>query len=107
MNNQCFSARLYQFLEVFLHRNRTELTRALSAKTSLSTSGFPYISQSAFSLFLRGVPHLFVDGKELLEWLQKVDDALQHQHPFQRIELASLKRAIHVLRNVVFSAAIC
>ena len=107
MIHQSFSARLYQFLEAFPHRNRTELTRALSAKTSLSTSGFPYISQSAFSLFLKEVPHLFSDGKELLEWLAKVEDGLKQEHPFQRMELASLKRAIHVLRNVVFSAAIC
>ena len=105
--SQSFSARLYQFLESYAHPQRTELTRALSAKTSVSTSGFPYISQSSFALFLNEVPHLFTQGNELLVWLHKVEEGLQHEHPFQRAEVSSLKNAIFVLRNIVFSAAIC
>ena len=102
-----FSSRVYQFLEAYPHPHKTELTRVLTSKTSLSTSGFPYISQSSFQLFLQEVPHLFVHGRDLLIWLTNLEEGLKHSNPFQKNELASLQRAIFVLRNVVQSAGIC
>ncbi|MCI0603883.1 hypothetical protein L0156_12830 [bacterium] len=102
-----FSKRVYQFLEAYPHAHRTELTRVLASKTSLSTSGFPYISQSSFQLFLQEVPHLFAYGKDLLDWLANLEEGLKHSHPFQKSENISLQKAIFVLRNVVQSAGIC
>ncbi len=104
---ESFSNRLYQFLDAYPHPHKTELCRALTAKTSLSTSGFPYISQNSFTLFLKGVPHLFIYGSELLQWLALVEESLKHAHNFHENELASVRKAIFVLRNIVFSTAIC
>ncbi len=102
-----FSNRVYQYLEAYPHPHKTELTRVLTSKTSLSTSGFPYISQSSFELFLQEIPHLFVYGRDLLNWLAHLEEGLQHSNPFQKSEVTSLQKAIFVLRNVVYSASIC
>src|SRR5687768_15854559 len=103
---ESFSNRLYHFLSNYPHPHNTELTRALSAKTSVSSSGFPYISQGSFALFLKEVPHLFLHGSKLLEWLNLVEEGLDRAQSFHKNELASIRRAIFVLRNIVFSGAI-
>jgi hypothetical protein len=105
--NDSFTGRVYHFLEQYPHGQRTELARILSAKTSVSTSGFPYISQTSFALFLQEVPHLFTHGNHLVEWLTTIEQGLEESKQFSQKEIASINRAIFVLRHVVFSAAIC
>jgi hypothetical protein len=104
---ESFSNRVYKFLENFPHSFNTELTRVLTAKTSVSTSGYPYISHGAFSLFLSEVPHLFIHGRDLLEWLVRVEAGLNHTDVFRENEVVSIRRCIFVLRNIVYSAGIC
>src|SRR4029079_3319617 len=103
---ESFSSRLYHFLEDYPHPFRTELTGVLTAKTSLSTSGFPYISQNSFNMFLQGIPHLFQQGNQLLIWLAILQTAIQDSPPFSQKERSSLKKSIAVLKNIVHSAAI-
>jgi hypothetical protein len=104
---ESFSNRVYKFLENFPHPYTTELSRALAAKTSVSTSGYPYISHSAFSLFLSEVPHLFIHGRDLLDWLARLEEGLKHTTIFRENELVSIRRCTSVLRNIVFSAGVC
>jgi hypothetical protein len=104
---ESFSNRVYQFLESFPHPFHTELTRVLTAKTSVSTSGYPYISHSAFSVFLSDVPHLFTHGRDLLSWLARLEEGLSYTGTFRDNELVSIRRSISVLRNIVYSAGVC
>lgn len=99
--------RLVQFLEPFPHPSQEALATILSGKTSLSTTGFPFIAESSFRIFLNEVPHLFQAGTKLLQWTDSVDLALQSETPFSRREKESIDRALKVLRNVIFSASIC
>jgi hypothetical protein len=104
---ESFSSRLYRFLDAHPHPFRTELTGVLTAKTSLSTSGFPYISQGSFNMFLQGIPHLFQQGNQLLVWLGNLQTAIPDGNQFLQKERSSLKKSIAVLKNIVHSAAIC
>jgi hypothetical protein len=105
--SESFSSRFYHFLEAYPHPFRAELTGVLTAKTSLSTSGFPYISQSSFNMFLQGIPHLFQEGNQLLSWLTALQTAIQDAPPFSQKERSSLKKSIAVLKNIVQTAGIC
>jgi hypothetical protein len=99
--------RLVQFWEPFPHSSLDALATILSGKTSLSSSGFPYLAESSFRTFLQEVPHLFQDGSRLLQWCDSVESALKAEAPFSRRERESIERALKVLRNVIFSASIC
>src|SRR5262249_39556598 len=74
-----FQQRVEDFLQRFPHPYLAALNEVLGGKTSVSTSGFPYISQPSFRAFLQNVPHLFQDGQALLHWLSKVEGALQQE----------------------------
>lgn len=71
------------------------LETILEGKTFLSSSGFPCIAESSFSLFLKNVPHLFKNGLSILQWLDQ-----------QPIEGASQERAKKVLTTIVNTAAV-
>lgn len=89
------------------HPRRSYLLRLLTGRTSLSSSGFPYISERSFRLFLAHVPHLFADGNSLLSWLTRVESRVEKTREFSQNERESFLRALQVLRTVVHSAAIC
>jgi hypothetical protein len=102
-----FRDRLAEFLQPFEHPSIDALATILAAKTSFSSSGFPYISESSFHIFLSDVPHLFVDGQRLLEWIARVEAELEGAKHFAGWQRQSVGRALKVLRNVVYSAAVC
>jgi hypothetical protein len=104
---QTFAARVNQFLGDLRHPNHSDLIKILAGKTSISSTGFPYISENSFQQFMQSVPHLFRDGNSLLSWLKKVEDRCSDKREFSEFEIESLQRAVRVLRNIVHSASIC
>ena len=71
------------------------LNKIIKSETSLSTSGYPYISHDSFQLFLNHVPHLFQRGSMVLSYL----DSFTAQSE-------SEERALTVLRQIILTAAI-
>lgn len=81
------------------------LLEILSGSTGLSTGGYPFIGVKAYNRFLNSVPHLFLKGKELIDWIISVEQTLSARglttEPFK-----SVSQSLSVLKNMVFSAAI-
>ena len=81
------------------------LVEILSGPTGLSTGGYPYMGGKAYGQFLNGVPHLFLKGRKIIEWIA----LLERELPSVRLiakQLDSVKRSLAVLRNMVFSAGV-
>lgn len=78
----------------------------LAGQTSLTRSGFPYISESSFNSFISDIPHLFSHGQELLSWLNCVRRLVDHLRIFSESERSSFNRAYKVLQNIIFSASV-
>lgn len=89
------------------HPKRSYLLQILTGRTSLSSSGFPYISERSFRLFLTHIPHLFADGYSLLSWLSKIETRADKTKEFLHTERESFLRAVQVLRTIIYSAAVC
>ncbi len=89
------------------HPKRHFLIRILTGKTTFSSTGFPYISQGSFRLFLEHVPHLFRDGEALLIWIRRAERRLHSRNQFSESERRQILRALQVLRNIVYSASVC
>lgn len=89
------------------HPKRSYLLQILTGRTSLSSSGFPYISERSFRLFLNHIPHLFADGNSLLTWLAKAEKPAEKTKEFSQTERESFLRSLQVLRTVIYSAAVC
>ncbi len=107
MSESSVESRVFDFLQLYPHPKSRVLGEVLTARTGLSSSGYPFISQSSFRLFLEKVPHLFQAAHILLGWLSAVEGGLSESSLFNEKEIVSVKRAIFVIRNVVFSAAVC
>jgi len=88
------------------HQSSDQLLEILAEPTGLTSSGFPYISDRAFRLFLRDVPHLFKDGQETLTWLNCAERLVHRIKIFVPDELKSLERSFKVLKNVIGSASV-
>ena len=52
------------------HPQAQILIDVVTGETNVSSSGFPYISDTSFHAFIQKVPHLFRHGKDALEWLR-------------------------------------
>jgi len=78
----------------------------LGGETSVSTAGFPYLSDASFRLFKDRVPHLFRDGLELLRWLGALSERLGTMEDVSAQGRTSMERAIRVLRTMVFTASV-
>src|SRR5262249_21003158 len=102
-----FRSRLAALLQNDAHLAKAALIHVLTAKTSISSSGYPYISENSFRLFLQQFPHLFKAGERLLVWLARIEVRLQRAKHFSVAEVESVQRAVKVLHNIVQSAAIC
>ncbi|HEY7159770.1 MAG TPA: hypothetical protein VH815_00860, partial [Acidobacteriota bacterium] len=89
------------------HPGRSYLLQILTGRTSLSSSGFPYISERSFRLLLMHIPHLFSDGLTLLNWLSRVEPRVEKTKELSQTERESFLRAVQVLRTIIFSAAVC
>src|SRR5262245_45331899 len=87
------------------HPRAEVLKEIVLGATNVSSSGFPYISDTSFHLFIEKMPHLFRHGNDILKWLR----AFQEQLPSMALssdESASAKRAIKVLSTVLFTAGV-
>ncbi len=88
------------------HPQSELLIEIVCGETQISSAGFPYISDRSFRLFIGHIPHLFQEGQAILSWLRLLDGELSAAGiPAQR-ELESLRRAIKVLRTIVFTAGV-
>ena len=74
---------------------KNTIEEVINSDTQVSSLGYPFISDSSFQIFLKGVPHLFTYGQTVLEHLDKME--LQNE---------SQERARKVLKQVVLTAAI-
>ncbi|MEZ4743299.1 MAG: hypothetical protein R3B45_12780 [Bdellovibrionota bacterium] len=92
-----------EFLAKNPHPQADVLIRILSSKTGLSTTGYPFIEESAFGSFLQKVPHLFSNGLNLLHWLEKLSGSLENE---RTDEVESFLRAIKVVKTVILTAVI-
>ncbi len=102
-----FLSRAAKIVNDVPHAKRSYLLQILTGRTSLSSSGFPYISERSFRLFLTHIPHLFADSNSLLTWLAKAEKRAEKTKEFSQIERESFLRALQVLRTIIYSAAVC
>src|SRR5262245_1991670 len=105
--NPSFLSRAGKVLSDFPHPRRSYLLQILTGRTSVSSTGFPYISERSFRLFLTHIPHLFADGNRLLSWLAKVEKRIEKTKQCSQNEQESFLRALQVLRTIIYSAAVC
>jgi hypothetical protein len=82
------------------------LSVVLGGETSVSSAGFPYISDSSFRLAADRIPHLFVDAAGLLAWLEEFQQCFERAGGLSAEDRASVGRAAKVLQNMVLTAAI-
>lgn len=78
----------------------------LAGFTSENKEGFPILSEESFFTVLDEVPHLFVNG--WLNWtvIQNYKKILPNMIGFSSKEKTSLQRALKVVENLIFTAAI-
>ena len=88
------------------HSESNSLIEIVTGETHLSTSGYPYISDQAFCLFRDRIPHLFGRGQSILGWLRALADELVQIDGVDEDALESVRRAIKVLRTVVYTAGV-
>lgn len=78
----------------------------LGGETSVSSAGYPYLSDASFRLFKERVPHLFGEGLELLRWLDALSDRLGDAGEIGDEGRRSVERAVRVVRTMVFTAGV-
>lgn len=88
------------------HPQAGPLVEIVTGETGLSSSGFPYLSDRSFRLFVQRVPHLFADGQTVLDWLDALGRELDVVEGVGQDALASARRALKVLQTVVFTAGV-
>jgi hypothetical protein len=81
------------------------LINIVTGETMLSDAGFPQISDKSFRSFIQHTPHLFTDGLSILEWLDQLS-AVINEFELEDEARDSVKRAIKVLQNIVYTAAV-
>ncbi|CAM2068460.1 hypothetical protein SCOR_24025 [Sulfidibacter corallicola] len=98
--------RLDQVPEIGVHPQAECLKRIVAGQTSMTSKGFPYISEESFQTFVCRVPHLFSNGLAILKW---VDGVLHHVRGWEDLEPCSRDsalRALKVIQNMVYTASI-
>lgn len=73
------------------------LQELIKLPTGLTSAGFPFLPREGWLLLRDRIPHLFGHGQNLLDAV----DALEQQEPDE-----NARRALQVVRQVVFTAAI-
>jgi hypothetical protein len=97
-----------KFFEKNNHPHQDILAEVLSGQTVLSSSGYPYIAEDAFSSFLDHVPHLFQNGLDLLLWLDRLKTWLEtdSHKEISGEQKSSFLRSVKVIKTVVLTASI-
>jgi hypothetical protein len=85
---------------IIAHPKYSFLIDIILGETNVSSSGFPYISEKNFRIFLQNIPHLFIEGQLLLEWLNEVEKL------FGKNGNESVKRSIKVIRTIILTASV-
>src|SRR5262245_19223536 len=88
------------------HPQTELLAEIVLGETNVSSSGFPYISDKSFNLFIQRIPHLFRRGDGILKWLDVLKDHLAEIKSLSAEQTASINRAIQVLHTVIFTAGV-
>ena len=88
------------------HPSRVQLAVVLGGETSVSSGGYPFLSEAGFRVFVDEVPHLFAAGQANLDWLAAFELAFPSWEGFSEVERASVSRAVRVLRTMVFTAGV-
>lgn len=88
------------------HPNAQHLMEIVCGETDISSAGYPYISDHSFRILIDRVPHLYQDGAAILRWVRALELELEGKQDIPRDSLASMERAIRVLRSVVRRAGI-
>ncbi|MBO1320569.1 hypothetical protein [Acanthopleuribacter pedis] len=92
------------------HHPCSEKLKAVTAgPTSLTSAGFPYIDEASFQWFICKVPHLFTDGLLILDWVDRCKEVVKNALAAEQIsgeDVDSAQRALKVIQNMVFTAAI-
>ena len=99
-----FAARVRRHQGLGRHPYVEQLLDVLVGKTSLTRSGFPFISDATFLGFVRRVPHLFLDGLAVLRWAEGVAPLVAEIEDEET--RLSVERALKVLRTMVQTAAV-
>ena len=87
-----------------VHPQAHHLLHVIQEKTYLTKNKYPYISETAFIRFIHKIPHLFTEGLGVLRWLHRLEPQLQSISGSDH--LASIDRAIFVIRSMVLTAAV-
>jgi hypothetical protein len=88
------------------HPQTEQLIDIVCGETNISSSGFPYVSDKSFYIFIQKIPHLFLHGATTLEWLRALNDQLPSTPALSENDTESIRRAVNVLRTVVFTAGV-
>ncbi len=98
--------RILRIDELSAHPQAEQLIEIVTGETDISSAGFPYISDHSFRLLTGQVPHLFRDGQAILDWTSSLENALTARSELAPADLESIRRAIKILRTVVFTAGV-
>ena len=88
------------------HPQSEFLIEIITGETSISSAGFPYISDRSFRIFIEKIPHLFDRGQAILSWLRVLEGELVRIRISSQEERESLERATKVLHTVVLTAGV-
>lgn len=88
------------------HPAHATLVRILTGNTALTSAGYPFICEDSFHAFTETVPHLFQDGSQILDWVTEAEACVSALDNLAPAAQDSLTRAIKVVRNMVFTAAV-
>ena len=80
------------------------LAEVIAGPSNLSSTGFPFIVERSFHLFVERVPHLFRDGQRILDWMERLEKVLASFADLSEHEQTSLARTSKVIHNMVFTA---
>ena len=78
----------------------------LGLPTSVSSTGFPFISEEAFQKILADIPHLFQEGQVLLNWVRDFNKALAISSDVSPDDHQHLQRSLKVVGNMAKTAGV-
>lgn len=93
-----------------LHEQQKYLIQILSGPCHLTDDGFPAMSPQSFDLFLQKIPHLFVEGQKILNFLRQAETASHSSFVSNASlppeSLTQLSLNISAIRTLVLTAAV-
>lgn len=87
------------------HPHHEKLIDIITAPNSKDKDGFPIITPESFKLFRDKVPHLFVNGLAVLEWIDDVSLQVGENKKQDPVAYASIENGLNALRTLVRTPA--